>query len=85
MVYSFFLRYDFIPLGFLSKIFNETSYTVLIVLLCDGCQPYFTVLIVLLCDDVSDDASMHNDCIVPQIFFINKPFLIHFNVHFRNQ
>ena len=31
------------------------------------------VLMILLCDDASDDASMHNDCIVPQSFSINRP------------
>ena len=42
---------------------------------------YYAPLMSLLCADASDDASVHSDCIVPQSFSINKPFLIHFNVH----
>jgi len=47
MVYSFFLRYGFIPLGFPGKIFNETSYIIDSqegVLWNDGCQPYCALL-----------------------------------------
>ena len=42
---------------------------------------YYAPLMILLCADASDDASVHSDCIVPQSFPINRPFLIHFNVH----
>ena len=42
---------------------------------------YCAPLMSLLCADVSDDASVHSDCIVPQSFPINRPFLVHFNVH----
>ena len=46
---------------------------------------YCAVLMILLRADASDDASMHSDCIVPQSFPINRPFVIYFNVHFENQ
>ena len=42
---------------------------------------YYAPLMILLCADANDDASVHSDCIVPQSFPINRPFLFHFNVH----
>ena len=49
------------------------------------CAPLMSLLCADASDDasadVSDDASVHSDCIVPQSFSINRPFLIHFNIH----
>ena len=67
MMYSFFLRYAFVLLGFLARFlmrhhvrltakgeYYETMAAYL----------YYASLMILLCADASDDTSMHSDCIL---------------------